>query len=119
MKSQLFLQLLLFCVLSLISRVLGTSELGCRDENNVIVDWYYLYKLPKDAEHKGKKTKSDGLNYVYITSNTIFQNGSSWDESQMKIDDANSIPGRTIVQLYENARCVTFEFLSIFIDFFY
>lgn len=99
MKFYLVLQLILFFVICLVPNNLGTSEFGCRDENNVIVDWYYMYKLPKDTGHKGKKTKSDGLDYVYITSNN---DDNSWIESELKIDDGYSLPGRTIRQIYEN-----------------
>lgn len=99
MESNLVLQFLICSVLYLVGSSLSAHEFGCRDENDVIVDWYYMYKLPKDAGHKGKKTKSDGLDYVYITSNTI---DDSWTESELKIDDERSIPGRTIRQLYEN-----------------
>ncbi|XP_063709606.1 deoxyribonuclease-2-alpha-like isoform X2 [Culicoides brevitarsis] len=60
-----------------------------------------MYKLPKDSTHKGTKTKSDGLDYVYITANTV--DDDSWIESQLKIDDVNSMPGRTITQIYQNA----------------
>lgn len=97
MNSQVILLIFMFCI----TFVVSTSELGCRDENNVIVDWYYLYKLPKDARHQGSESKSDGLDYVFITSNTV---DDSWFESSIKIDDKNSIPGRTITQLYENVR---------------
>uniref|UniRef100_A0A336LWG3 CSON003579 protein n=1 Tax=Culicoides sonorensis TaxID=179676 RepID=A0A336LWG3_CULSO len=90
-------------ILCYITSVICISELGCRDENNVIVDWYYLYKLPKDSKHHGGKVKSDGLDYVFITSNTI---DDSWVESKYKIDDPNSITGKTIKQLYDNTNNV-------------
>lgn len=73
------------------------SKLGCLDENNELVDWFYLYKLPLDKEHVGGESKSDGYKYVYITSKSVDE---SWQVSDLKVSDSESIPGRTISQLY-------------------
>lgn len=96
---------------TLLLSVVNTSqipEIGCRDENNQIVDWYYMIKLPRlksddpnEAEHYGKvEGKSDGDEYVFITSETVDE---SWKLSEIKVDDPNSMPGLTLSPIYDDS----------------
>lgn len=86
-----------------------SNELGCRDENNNLVDWFYAYKLPEDttvddlqSERFGKPYKShnNGLRYLYMISS---QNDLVWIESNKTMEDPQSLTGHTVSQLYDNA----------------
>lgn len=70
---------------------------GCRDENNNLVDWYYTYKLPNNAEQNFTANYqnvglSHGLNYLFITS----ESPEDWILSKKMINDTNSMVGRTL-----------------------
>ncbi|XP_031340671.1 plancitoxin-1 [Photinus pyralis] len=69
--------------------------LQCMDHNNNPVDWYVLYKLPKEDHHPNRLI-SEGVAYTYITSNDI----SDWKLSSISIGDANSIVGLTLKPLF-------------------
>lgn len=75
------------------------AEVGCRDEDNNLVDWYYLYKLPAAAiDHNGRnldKETTAGLHYTFITSK---QTG-GWRISEKNVNHSDSIPGRTLQPL--------------------
>lgn len=90
--------LLVFVLIPLLSHSLSlvlSLDLGCRNEDGNIVDWYYLYKLPKGPA--GEHEKSDGLEYIYITSDST---PATWQTTNIKIDSAQSIAGQTITPLY-------------------
>lgn len=69
------------------------SEIGCRDENGNLIDWYYLYKLPNKLE--GHESQF-GLKYLFITPTSTSQ----WTLSDRLINDADSIPGKTLSLIY-------------------
>ena len=75
----------------------ASNELGCRDENDQLVDWYYLYKIPADGTFKESEAdylkKDDGLNYLYITSKTVTKD---WTLSTKLMNDSSSSPGNTL-----------------------
>nr|XP_029708872.1 plancitoxin-1-like [Aedes albopictus] len=72
------------------------SEIGCRDESNNLVDWYYLYKLPEAAaDHHSPKDASSGLHYAFITSH----GSTGWRVSEKNVNQSESIPGRTLKPL--------------------
>ncbi|XP_011871792.1 PREDICTED: plancitoxin-1 [Vollenhovia emeryi] len=80
----------------------------CKDENNRIVDWYVLYKLPKVSESSNPIIRS-GLGYLYMTSNTVDK---GWQLSTKQISAKNSIPGNTLAPLYNDSEASkTFWFL--------
>ncbi|KOC65971.1 Plancitoxin-1 [Habropoda laboriosa] len=76
---------------------LSNDQLQCRDENNVPVDWYVLYKLPKIHTSSNPLIRK-GLAYLYITNLTI---GTGWRLSTRPIAWNNSIPGITLAPLYD------------------
>ncbi|XP_012537888.1 plancitoxin-1 [Monomorium pharaonis] len=88
----------LLCI-SILLLACDAANPRCRDENNKIVDWYVLYKLPKIAESKNPVIKS-GLGYLYITNNTV---NKSWQLSKKKISAKNSTPGNTLAPLYDDS----------------
>ncbi|XP_043526300.1 plancitoxin-1 isoform X2 [Frieseomelitta varia] len=74
-----------------------SNKLQCKDEKNVPVDWYVLYKLPKVQTSSNPLIK-EGLAYLYITNITI---GTGWQLSSKSISSNNSIPGITLASLYD------------------
>ncbi|PBC30555.1 Deoxyribonuclease-2-alpha [Apis cerana cerana] len=72
------------------------NKLQCKDENNLSVDWYVLYKLPK-IQTTSNPLIREGLAYLYITNVTI---KTGWQLSTRPIGSSNSIPGITLAPLY-------------------
>lgn len=70
----------------------------CRDENNMPVDWYMAYKLPKIPDNSNPLIKT-GDAYLFMTDRTV---GQGWQLSTKKIGAANSILGNTLAPLYNN-----------------
>ena len=65
----------------------GAQQLGCRDQNGTIVDWYVLFKLPTSRH------------YVYVSSQSA---EASWTLSDVSINDALSEPGQTLQPIYDD-----------------
>lgn len=78
------------------SKIKNNINLGCRDQNGNIVDWFYVYKLPLDHSQVGY----DGLNYYYMISNE--GGNQNWIKSNIKIDSKLSLVGHTISQIYND-----------------
>lgn len=74
------------------------NKLGCRDNENKVVDWYVLYKIPK-LSHSSEPLIRNGSAYMYITSNTV---NKGWSLSTKPIGDTKSIPGNTLASLYDD-----------------
>ena len=64
------------------------TQLGCRDRNGDIVNWYVLYQLPRHD-----------LTYVYVSSRSV---GASWTLSDVAINDPLSEPGQTPKPIYDD-----------------
>lgn len=75
------------------------NNLQCKDESNVAVDWYVLYKLPK-VQTSSNPLIREGYAYVYITNATV---ESGWRLSAKSIDSNDSIPGITLAPLYNRS----------------
>ena len=73
------------------------DRLGCRDEDGKLIDWFYLYKLPKNYETGDVQHSSSGMNYLYITPTT-----DSWALSERLVNETSSIPGWTLSLIYKN-----------------
>ena len=76
----------------------------CRDENNLPVDWYALYKLPKlDVKLNGEENTliQTGEAYLFMTDQTADQ---GWQLSTRSIGAANSILANTLAPLYNNVQ---------------
>ncbi|XP_076675033.1 deoxyribonuclease II [Andrena cerasifolii] len=74
------------------------DKLQCKDENNMPVDWYVLYKLPK-LQTSSNPLIRKGLAYLYITDATV---GTGWQLSARSIASNSSIPGSTLAPLYND-----------------
>uniref|UniRef100_A0A3P8UBH9 Deoxyribonuclease-2-alpha n=1 Tax=Amphiprion percula TaxID=161767 RepID=A0A3P8UBH9_AMPPE len=84
----LFLSLLLLCL------PLGgeTSPISCYNDQGEAVDWFYIYKLPK--EH-GRKSPIEGERYL------LLEKGSEgWTDGKGTVNETTGALGRTVGQLY-------------------
>ncbi|XP_043206366.1 deoxyribonuclease-2-alpha-like [Amphibalanus amphitrite] len=77
------------------------SPLGCRDQDNRLVDWYVLYKLPILKDPGSKKPVSDGYKYLYISSASTTTE-TPWSMSKEPIDSQLSHPARTLAPVYKD-----------------
>ncbi|XP_043206365.1 deoxyribonuclease-2-beta-like [Amphibalanus amphitrite] len=96
-------------------------QLGCRDHNNQLVDWYVLYKLPKPKSQKSKEEFAglseeekdfvrEGSAYLHISSAST---KGPWSLSKVPIWDSNSHPGRTLEPVYNyGRRCLFYRFYN-------
>lgn len=73
------------------------NAIQCVDENNAPVDWFVIYKLPKQRTHSNSLIQ-EGLAYVYMTS----KNYSAWTLSGISINDTKSLPSMTLNKLFSN-----------------
>ncbi|XP_018397926.1 PREDICTED: plancitoxin-1 isoform X2 [Cyphomyrmex costatus] len=89
---------LLLCI-SILFLTCNAENARCKDENNQIVDWYVLYKLPKISESSNPVIRN-GTAYLYMTNNTVAK---GWQLSTKIISAKNSIPGITLASLYNDS----------------
>ncbi|XP_076593493.1 deoxyribonuclease-2-alpha [Chaetodon auriga] len=89
--------LLFLSLLSFTSPLGGeTSPISCYNDNGAAVDWFYMYKLPK--EH-GSKSAQQGDNYL------LLEKGSEgWTNGKGKVNDTTGALGRTVGQLYSQGK---------------
>ena len=74
------------------------TELGCRDGEGKLVDWYVLYKLP-ELNDTGVPLVDQGLGYLYYSSATT---GNKFFLSDVSINDPSSFPGQTLKPIYDD-----------------
>ncbi|TNN47887.1 Deoxyribonuclease-2-beta [Liparis tanakae] len=88
----LFLSLLIFCL----PPGGDSSPISCYNDHGDAVDWFYLYKLPK--EHGGKSPHRGEL---YL----LMEEGSEgWTNGTGTVNDTTAALGRTVGQLYSQGR---------------
>ena len=108
--------LLLLRAVGLLLTLDQVAALSCLDEQGRAVDWWILYKLPKQStsKHPVAGPLGEGRAYAFLTSSLPNQR---WTLSSMTIDDPNSMPGQvrkmfvssftsilqTLAPLYSNA----------------
>ncbi|XP_070768353.1 deoxyribonuclease-2-alpha [Enoplosus armatus] len=88
----LVISLMIFCV------PLGgnTSPISCYNDQGDAVDWFYIYKLPK--EH-GRKSPQQGETYL------LLEKGSEgWTNGTGTVNDTAGALGRTVGQLYSQGK---------------
>ncbi|XP_076252595.1 deoxyribonuclease II isoform X2 [Rhynchophorus ferrugineus] len=81
--------------------VLSTSScysFQCMDQENQPVDWFLIYKFPKQPSHPNKLIRK-GLGFVYITSNNV----SNWILSNVGITDPNNLVSNTLAPIYNTS----------------
>ncbi|XP_018051926.1 PREDICTED: plancitoxin-1 [Atta colombica] len=92
------LMMFLLLYISILLFTCNAANPRCKDENNQVVDWYVLYKLPKVSESSNPMIRN-GTAYLYMTNNTVAK---GWQLSTKKISAKNSIPGNTLAPLYND-----------------
>ncbi|XP_049902161.1 deoxyribonuclease-2-alpha [Epinephelus moara] len=87
----LLLSLLIFCV------PLGgdTSPITCYNDQGDAVDWFYMYKLPKD----GRKDLHGGEMYLLLD-----KGSEGWTPGKGTVNDTTGALGRTVGQLYSQGK---------------
>ncbi|KAJ3597978.1 hypothetical protein NHX12_001493 [Muraenolepis orangiensis] len=74
----------------------NASPITCYNDQGTAVDWFYLYKLPKQ---NGAKDPSQGLRYL------LMEKGSEgWVEGKANANSTTGAPGRTVGQLYDQKK---------------
>ncbi|XP_022055294.1 deoxyribonuclease-2-alpha [Acanthochromis polyacanthus] len=69
-----------------------TSPISCYNDQGEAVDWFYIYKLPK--EH-GRKSPIEGERYL------LLEKGSEgWTDGKGTVNETTGALGRTVGQLY-------------------
>ena len=71
------------------------KKLTCRDEQGLPVDWFTLYKFPKQANSLTSKWIQDGSGYAFMT-----DKNQNWTLSTQSINSSNSLPGKTLDRFY-------------------
>ncbi|XP_028897757.1 deoxyribonuclease-2-beta [Zeugodacus cucurbitae] len=99
MRRKLLLLLLLPIICGLAAKK-ESPNVACRDENGEVVDWFYMYKLPRIHTHYGARRNSSGFNYLYITSN----NYDAWRLSTHEVTSTESMPGKLLQPLFDDER---------------
>ncbi|XP_043189703.1 deoxyribonuclease-2-alpha-like [Amphibalanus amphitrite] len=74
----------------------SAGPLGCRDQNNNLVDWYVLYKLPILTYATG--FARNGSAYLHFSSAST---EGQWSLSEVSIDNPQSPPGLTLADVYD------------------
>nr|AYV89014.1 Deoxyribonuclease-2 [Tetranychus truncatus] len=95
-------------VLLLVSVVSSSFALKCKDEEGNDVDWYVIYKLPRESDESLQSTLAGrtGFNYAYITSND-FKDG-KWKISEKSVKDKDSMWGQTLAAAYKDPSKYTY-----------
>lgn len=85
--------LLLLRAVGLLLTLHQVAGLSCLDEQGRSVDWWILYKLPKQgtSKHPVAGPLGEGRAYAFLTSALPNQR---WTLSSMPIDDPSSMPGQ-------------------------
>ncbi|KAM4568648.1 deoxyribonuclease-2-alpha isoform 2-T2 [Fundulus diaphanus] len=88
----LLLSLLIVCAL------LGgdTSPISCYNDQGDAVDWFYLYKLPKEG---GRKPEGKGETYLLLD-----KGSEGWTEGKVTVNDTTGALGQTVGQLYSQEK---------------
>lgn len=85
----------------------AADKLQCRDENNLAVDWYVVYKLPRFS-HSPEPLIRTGEAYRFMTDQTV---NVGWQLSSKSIGAADSILANTLAPLYKNVQINNREIL--------
>jgi deoxyribonuclease-2 len=92
------LRIVNLAVLGLVLFVLNRTDaikLSCVGENGEALDWYTLYKLPRDSASTSANFLRNGTAYMYMTNLN-----QKWTMSKLSLADENSINGRTLNSVY-------------------
>ena len=94
----------LWTIIALLSlaAALAMSDPQCLDESGTPVDWYTVYKLPREQHklHSNNPLVNEGVAYAYMTSSSEQR----WKLSERSIEDPESMAGRTLAPLYRDGQ---------------
>ena len=76
----------------------GGKNLGCRDGEGKLVDWYVAYKLP-ELKNTTAPHVDLGLGYLFFSS---AETGKRFIVSNVSINDPSSFPGQTLKPIYDD-----------------
>ncbi|XP_047997501.1 deoxyribonuclease-2-alpha-like [Leguminivora glycinivorella] len=79
------------------------SAQQCRNDRGEPVDWFYIYKLPKEKNHLNPLVRK-GVAYMYLTPSKLRQ---GWIMSDLSIANPNSMLGRTLQPMYQAKNTMT------------
>ncbi|XP_026172480.1 deoxyribonuclease-2-alpha [Mastacembelus armatus] len=91
--EMLFLSLLIFFV----PLEGDTSPITCYNDQGEAVDWFYMYKLPK--EHGRGSPEQEGDAYLLLD-----KGSEGWTEGKGTVNDTTGALGRTVGQLYSQGK---------------
>ncbi|XP_022120528.2 deoxyribonuclease-2-alpha [Pieris rapae] len=84
-----------------------THSLGltpqCRNERGEPVDWFYVYKLPRERNHLNPLVRR-GVAYMHLTPSKL---RGGWIMSDLSIGDPRSMVGRTLAPLYQDKNTIS------------
>ncbi|KAI8432233.1 hypothetical protein MSG28_004681, partial [Choristoneura fumiferana] len=69
----------------------------CRNERGEPVDWFYVYKLPREKNHLNPLVRR-GVAYMHLTPSKL---RGGWIMSDLSIADPRSMIGKTLQPLYQ------------------
>ncbi|XP_045773633.1 uncharacterized protein LOC123873024 [Maniola jurtina] len=75
----------------------------CRDEKGEAVDWFYVYKLPRERNHLNPLVRK-GVAYMHLTPSNL---RGGWIMSDLAISDPLSMVGRTLAPLYQDKNTIS------------
>jgi deoxyribonuclease II len=82
------------CFLLTIVNSVRPDSITCRNEQNLPIDWFSAYKLPKSAKQRNKLVAT-GTAYTFITETFQY-----WSLSNYSLNDSSSLVGNSINVLY-------------------
>ncbi|AWP15634.1 putative deoxyribonuclease-2-alpha [Scophthalmus maximus] len=74
----------------------GSSSISCYNDQGDAVDWFYLYKLPKQD---GTKSPEKGEMYLLLD-----KGSEGWTDGKVTVNDTTGALGRTVGQLYSQGK---------------
>ncbi|CAK1582782.1 unnamed protein product [Parnassius mnemosyne] len=75
----------------------------CRNERGEPVDWFYVYKLPREKNHLNPLVRR-GVAYMYLTPSKL---RGGWIMSDLAISDPRSMVGKTLMPLYQDKNIIS------------
>ncbi|KPI92546.1 Deoxyribonuclease-2-alpha [Papilio xuthus] len=90
----------LLAIFSLILTECNSLTPQCRNERGEPVDWFYVYKLPREKNHLNPLVRR-GVAYMYLTPSKL---RGGWIMSDLAISDSRSMVGKTLMPLYQLPR---------------
>ncbi|XP_026731203.1 uncharacterized protein LOC113496237 [Trichoplusia ni] len=75
----------------------------CRNEKGEPVDWFYVYKLPREKNHLNPLVRR-GVAYMHLTPSKL---RGGWIMSDLAISDPRSMVGKTLSPLYQDRNIIS------------